>query len=426
VLADNAPALPDAYAYGDDGTAVSESDTALGNEIEEVSLTEILIQSADTQAEWEDIFPAPASDEPFTIDATGPGMEQIAWTTEGENFDRGQTGFDDTTNSGDYSNTDYFNGTRGDDAADPGDFAEWDFVPQHTIPASEFGVRVRDASPTTDAPGVRWVLITPSGESFLIDEFGFGVGLLSNPGWANIGDGFYNGVRQYDGPDLTAGQTYTLRLDITDSNGNLDGTQYNVDVVAPYDKRSVGELTFDETLNANDALSGPELYEQSIVKSLNTADTRRNVTEASFTSAWNDVSNNQYVELANDGSTFTRFNNSDTGSVTFASPDRGVDTNLNFSRYTSDATTTPATGDSGQRIDSWELTANPDAVVPDDISETLTRAVVSPGTLTGDTIREAGLKSGSTLLTRHVLAEFTVESGQRIASAESTTFTGDN
>jgi len=50
--------------------------------------------------------------------------------------------------------------------------------------------------------------------------------------------------------------------------------------------------------------------------------------------------------------------------------------------------------------------------------------VIAPGTITGETVREAGLKSGSTLLTRHVVAEFEVLAEQRLASAETTTFTG--
>jgi hypothetical protein len=149
------------------------------------------------------------------------------------------------------------------------------------------------------------------------------------------------------------------------------------------------------------------------------------VTTADFTLTANDVSNNFYVELANDGGTFTRFNNSTTGSVTFAAPDRGVDANINLSRFASDPTTTPSNGDTGQSVDVWELSANPDAVTTDSINATSTRAVVSPDTITGESIREAGLKSDGTLLTRHEIAEFTLETGQRLASSESTAFKGD-
>jgi hypothetical protein len=77
-------------------------------------------------------------------------------------------------------------------------------------------------------------------------------------------------------------------------------------------------------------------------------------------------------------------------------------------------------------VNSWALNANPDAVLTDNIGEALSRAVVSPGTITGETVREAGLKSGSTLLTRHEVASFDVLQDQRIASAETTRFTSDN
>ena len=72
--------------------------------------------------------------------------------------------------------------------------------------------------------------------------------------------------------------------------------------------------------------------------------------------------------------------------------------------------------------------ANPDATVTDGISETLTRAIVPPNTtgIVGETVREAGLKSNGTLLTRHVLADFTLLADQRLASSEITRFSGEN
>jgi len=256
-----------------------------------------------------------------------------------------------------------------------------------------------------------------------IDE---GSGGAIDVAWRDLSDGsFFSSFDSYaaqGGDDLTAGETYTLRLVNVD-----DGSDVALDALAVYDQRYEPDLTFDDTNDGSGGyLTGPERYPALIERSLSTASTRRNVTEAAFSSTWNDTSNNQYVELANDGSTFTRFNKSDTGSVTFAAPDRGVDTNIGFGRYSATSNQTPLNGNDPQQIDTWELTANPDAVVSDNIAEALTRAIVTPGTLTGDTIREAGLKSGSTLLTRHILAEFTVESGQRIASAETTQFTGDN
>jgi len=74
------------------------------------------------------------------------------------------------------------------------------------------------------------------------------------------------------------------------------------------------------------------------------------------------------------------------------------------------------------------LFANPDAVLSDNIGATVTRAVVPSNTsgIVGNTVREAGLKSSGTLLTRHILADFDLLSGQRLSSSETTLFTSDN
>ncbi|AFH21816.1 hypothetical protein OSG_eHP10_00030 [environmental Halophage eHP-10] len=416
VLANNSPALPDRYAYGDDGSAVSESDAALGNELVDVSLEEILIQDAALSGEWDNITSNKTATDPLTTDNDELAVAQVCFTTEGEDF---------TNASGDV-------GISGDVYSDgqvravdtTGATIKWDFTPGYDIPAGELGIQVRDddGGAGTGSDGIAAFEWRFNGD--LVDE---------NPttggnfvlGWSDIAAGFYSGVA-WTSPALDAGTTYTISVECTD--GGALGDQYGIDVLAPYDKRFESDLFFDDDNGGSGGyLDGPELFPSVVDVSFATATTRRNITEANFTSTWNDTSNNQYIELANDGSTFTRFNNADTGSVTFASPDKGVDTNIGLSRFGSRTTATPQQGFNGQAIQDWDLTANPDAVFTDDIGETLTRAVIAPGTIDGETVREAGLKHAATntLLTRHELAEFTVESSQRISSAESSTFTGD-
>jgi len=198
-------------------------------------------------------------------------------------------------------------------------------------------------------------------------------------------------------------------------------------VVAPYDSNYVGDLTFDDKVNANGYLSGPERFPALIEADLTTTQTRRNITEARVESAWNDTSNNQFIEARIGSDAFTRANKTDTLSIT-GGPDRGLDVRFGLSRF-GQTGATPTNGANGQAVDIAELFANPDAVVSNDIGEAVTRGIVPPGTLpAGTTIQEAGLKHAATdtLLSRHEIAEFTVESGQRIASAETTQFTGDN
>lgn len=406
VLADNSPNIPLDYGYGSDGSAVAESQTALGNEVVTVPLDEVLVQSADSQSEWQTITNI-AADVPLTARGDGTlGVEQVCWTIEGENPDN--SNLTDTESNGNYSN-----GV----AIEPLDFVEYEFTPQHDIPAEHVALQIRDHIPNSSTATLNWIL-----NGVTVDTVPSGVGPIALT-WKSIG--FWQGGGTYadqGGSDLQAGQTYTLRIEGDGSESN-----YFVDVVAPYDARYESGLTFDNDNGGSSGyLDGPELYPGLVETSLSTASTRRNTTEARFSLSANDVSNQFYVELANDGSTFTRVSNSETGTVTFASPDDGIDTNIGLSRYGSRTTATPQQGFQGQAIDVWNLYASVQAVTSDDIQETLARGIVPPNTIAGETIRECGLKNGSTLLSRHELAEFTLLQDQRLASSETSSFTGSD
>jgi hypothetical protein len=398
VIADNSPALPNEYAYGSDGTAVAESDSALGTELTSESLDEILIQRANSASAWGNITTLAATD-PFGISGSELAVLQSAFS-----FDA----LTDDTASGNVgvTNDDAYNGGQAFLYTDGASFAEFQFTPEYTI--ENVGIQARvDASASSD---ISFLL---NGAQF--DQFnGSGASL----DWYDVGSGFFSGSNGFTGT-LEAGETYTLRVQANDTS------TFNLDVISVYDTRYTYDFPNpDAATNGGGILDGPQLYPDEAVVSLSTAQTRRNVTEANFTSTWTDTSNNQFVELANDGSTFTRFNNASSGSVTFAGAERDVDANIGFSRYTTNSGDYPATGDTGQAVSDWQLFANPDAVVPDNIGATLTRGVVPPNTIDGSTVREAGIKSNSTLLTRHEIAEFTVESDQRLSSAETTLFKG--
>jgi len=404
VLADNTPTIPNEYGYGSDGTAVSESDASLFNEVITTSLEEILIQNADTTSEWEQIADVEPTDAVAINDSLAAA--QVAHTTESDQLTRANTSFQTGTK---YSND------EAESLQNSGDRLELEFELQYTLPESAVGVSIRMES--TDAPEVEariddtvFAVFPDGGDVGVFDWHEFGDSANTNFG--------LDGWQAVNGGDLDPG-THTLTLEANTTNAN-----FIVDVVAPYDTRF--SYTFDnDTTGTGERASGPELYPDNLPVSFVTTDTRRNVTTANFELTANDVSNNFYVELANDGSTFTRFNNSTTGSASFASPESGVDTNINLSRYGSRTDATPTEGFNGQSINVWSLFANPDAITTDSINATSTRAVVSPDTITGETIREAGLKSDGTLLTRHEIAEFTLETGQRLASSESTAFNGD-
>ena len=425
VLADNTPALPNAYAYGDDGTAVAETDTTLGNELVETDLDEILIQSASTQAQWESIA-QPQINEPIVVDGGEIRTTEISkvgnrqsWTSsESQSTLLTESNFEDGIAQGIRDVVD----SDGNVITDP-DNVDSGF-PDRLVRTATFEYDVENV-----AFGLR--LFNENGEDitngapfeiFIQGEriVGFGSGFSFPSGWELFGP--LNEV------NIEAGEPVEILLEIdTDRWDPDENYEYVVtDVHALYDD----DFTFDfqETLDSPEGrLERPSTHPELVDIGLNTATTRRNVTEANFESTWNNTENEQYIELANDENTFTRFNNTTNGSVTFADAESSVDTNIGLSRFSDGEDRTPLLGNSGQAIDSWQLVANPDAVFSDNINATLTRAIIQPNTLApGTTIREAGLKSDGVLLTRHELASFDVLEGQRISSSESTTFSGSN
>jgi len=416
VLADNSPTLPDAYAYGSDGTAVSESDTALGNEAVEVSLDDVLFRTLDTDANWSSGTTQSFDSTPLTSVNGTLQTQQIAWTREGESADRSSTGTSDSPDdSTEFSNGDYLPLTVFDD------FGEWDFEVPYTIPADEFGLNVRFAgSPSAEGTASTDYAVTgPNGQTITSGRLVGDGATVNSPTWLldePVGST----------PELTPG-TYTLKLDCVTGDPALDDQTTFIDVVAPYHEGFESNLTFDDTVNSSSGyLSGPELYPEQLDVELTTTGTRRNITEVRIDSTWNDTTNQQYLEARIGNNSFTRATNTQTLNIT-GGPDTNFDVRFGMSRF-GQTGATPLNGANPQTVSIMELFANPDAVVSNNIGEALTRGVVPPGTIDGETLREAGLKNaaGNTLLSRHELAEFTVESGQRIASAETTQFTGDN
>ena len=411
VLADNTPALPNAYAYGDSGTAVAESDTTLGNELVEKDLDEILIQSASTQEEWESIVEPPI-DEPVVVSDGELRSTEVAKVGNHDSFDLNDGEFNTVANVDFEDET--ARGIR--DVLDDGtaEFMSRTVTFEYDVENPRLAARLftEDAGDFTNSPPFDALVDGEIAERI-------GGGALGRSGWLTFIDPI---------EPKQAGDEIEIRFEILQDqwDANEDYDRLCIDVHALFDDDF--SYNFDETLNEpGGRLDGPESHPELVEVALNTATTRRNVTEANFESTWNNTENEQYIELANDGETFTRINNAESGSVTFADAESSVDTNIGLSRFSDGEDRTPLLGNSGQAVSVWQLFANPDAVFSDDINATLARAIVPPSTLaSGTTLREAGLKSGSTLLTRHELAEFSVLEGQRISSSETTRFIGNN
>jgi len=282
-------------------------------------------------------------------------------------------------------------------------------TPQYTIPSGDVGIAFRYKRTSGDTvPGLDFEL-----NNTVITDF--------PTGWTN-NTGFNWFTADVGGAvgDLTAGDTATVSLTVDGETGD----NLLIDALFLYDQRF--SYTFDNSVDADGYLSAPALFPTSATTPFTTATARQEFDDVAFNLSAPDVSGDFFVELSGDGgNSFTRVSNSRTGSVTFSSLTDSVDSRVRLGPTgETRSTATPTEQFNGQEISQWELTATISAVRADAINETLARAVVAPNTITGETIREAGVLSGSTLLTRHVLAEFNVLADQRLASSETTTFTG--
>lgn len=395
IIADNSPKLPTQFAFGSDGTAPSESDTALGTQQIKLDLTEILVDSADTNTDWESQFQsAIAADQPLKIESGELTTTRTLRAIEGENTS--------DSNGLTFLDVSRFSNNRAVEFLEDGDYGEWTFSFDHDIPAGNAAFAIRyeaGSSSAADTPTIRWTL-----DGTELDN-------NHSPGGTSVQWG--TTAFGYTG-SISAGQ-HTLRAEVTVS----DTSEFRVDIVAPYDSRY--SYNFDNTTDSNQDLDGPEQYPDLVEKRFETVTTRRPVTEARIDSTWDNVSNSQFMELSNDGgSTWHRSSNSQTASATFASESTEVDVNIGLSRYSDGSTGTPLDGNVGQSISLYNLFANVKSINPSDIGVATVEAIAAPGELTGSTLREGGeLSSDDSLLTRSIFPEFVVGSSQRIISSES-------
>jgi hypothetical protein len=213
---------------------------------------------------------------------------------------------------------------------------------------------------------------------------------------------------------LDANETATVRLE------HRGGGRLDLDLVALYDNRF--SYTFDDTLDSNDELSGPELFPdvETVKKSIST---RRDVTEATISTdfANGDTSSSQFVEVSIGSNTKQ---NNDSESATLTVSDANASTDLEFrigvGRRTQDSSETPTSGDQAQAVNSYSFTANPDAITAEGIGEIDIKAIIPEDTANGETFAEAGAieTANGNLYTHSLIPQFDKSSDQSVISAE--------
>jgi len=410
ILADNNPLLPTEYAYGTGDGTVSESDTVLVSEVVRQDLEKVLIEELASASDFEDA--TDFSDETrIVIENDSIRVAQSGFFIEAEDADT--QGGSSGVNNADFSAQEGIV----TDGVNANALIREPFTAEYTIPegdtTSNIDVAMRyEIVADNDHPPGELFIQSPDGtrysESFPEDSL-----LDGSPSWF---------TQQIDNaPEIQRGETWEFGVEVFQTSST--SSDMEIDCLHVADNRF--SYNYDNTLGEFNELSGPELFPEVESVSLAGVGTRRDATQAIVELDINETDNDQYIEISNDGSNFTRFNNTDSATDTFDAT-REIFVNLGLDGSTPTTTTSsPSERFEPQTVNVSTLFANPDAVTAEGIGETTTRAVIQPNTITGETLQEAGIFDGSNLLTRAVFAPFEVLSNQRIASDDTTRFEQD-
>ncbi|QLK25403.1 hypothetical protein HYG81_15115 [Natrinema zhouii] len=297
--------------------------------------------SADTTGEWQDVLATPSADDPFESASGETPVLQTAVVTNGLSRDRG-------SNIGSASDTAYINGQALYFGQSNGN-AEWGVSFGYDIPKDRVGIAVRDdltaeSDVTWSFDGADIDTITASGKSI---------------GWWNIGNGDYSGPG-YDGNGITAGETYTLRVDI---NGD---SAYAIDAICVFDTKyypAIGDWDtegWDAVHEADGHLDGPPLYPPDGAQ-IRTVDveTPYSVVAGRLEAVLNDASGPQKLEISNDqGNSWLEATNTQALDQEFPSDGGTLRARFTLGGHGSRNDATPRFDYQAQSIDSFDLLAD--------------------------------------------------------------------
>ncbi|UXF50115.1 hypothetical protein 7865G3C4_23 [Haloquadratum phage sp.] len=408
IIADNNPQIPTRYAFGDNQTQPTTSDTSLTNRVQSTNLNRSQLQDIDTPSEFESSVSI-ADDKPVSIDQLNGAveLEPVTYYTEAENADFVGSFFQSTTT---LSNDDGVN------IKSFGDFVEFTFTVNQDIPAGK--LRAGTYAELDNWDGT---------VEYSFDGDVYRTVNRTGVTGQNLVEGF-SGTITLNSTKLEAGTTHTIRAETTQISSGT-GSSHIIDVMYAFDDRNV----FDIQAPASSAFNGdtydfPELFPKEASVSFSELSSRRELTELELVQTWNDTSNNTSVSL-NLGSQSNTVNNPTlnpngriretlTVSASNASRTGSIDITLSRFNNTSTSSTVPRLGDGTQRMSFHIVDGDPDAVTRSNIGEATTRAFFQSGFLTGNILREAGQKSGGDLLTHSIFADVIPDNDNIIASEQ--------
>ncbi len=314
---------------------VTDQDTELVTEDEQ-------IQSADTNSDWDSVTPTIASTDPLTVSSGELRVLQTCFTRT----------TDDATSVNTFTRTaDDAEGGGEFNFVSSGQYAEWSFTNDHEIPADQFAVALRgylgsDASDVggtfvdveLDGSAIGSVAVQNSSYEWVIEPIGLSEGLSTG--------------------------NHTIRIspnqDVT-PNGTEDEEGQIIDMCAPHDGRY--NYNFDNSLNSDNLLDGPELYPVGIPVALDDTTTSFNIAGASVASTWNGTTNNQIRVTNDNGDNYKSVSGSDSLSVDFNTAGRQTFVEISLGRFGSRDTRSPRKGFNGHAIDSYSLSIDGDNLV---------------------------------------------------------------
>lgn len=301
------------------------------------SVDEVLMQSVDSEAEWESVlagYPFPADDPRYVTSGGALATHQSALFRRGEDFD--------TSNGWTAFFADRFEGGTAYRSSAIGTDIRWDITTDYTIPSGSLEVAVRFGYQGTTHPGVEV-------------QFG-GTTVLSFSADTDIfGGGDQRWVTQTSAPGVDFSGTETLRVDVTGAAS--DSSSIYVDSVVVYDSRYTEGIT-DDDLTDGGRLSWPHLHPSAIQSETSDASALNQVVGGRIDSTWDSTANNQAVALSNDqGGTYpVSASNSETVDGSFPSSSGQIRARVTQSYY--DSGGGPVVNDAGQTVDLLEVYAD--------------------------------------------------------------------
>jgi len=326
-----------------DNVTVTDQDTTIIADDE-------VIRDVDTQTEWENAITI-ADTDPFAIQ-TGSLVQLQSCFNLDARLDAS------ADNRGVINDPAYVDGAAAF-YSDAAHFSEFEITPEYDIPAEEFGLQFRIEA--LDASGVD-VDVLLDGQTLNDQPLPWNTGALVGLDWYDIG--FFT-TKSDPNSDLEAGTTYTLRFEVeTDNGGNVA-----FDRLAVFDERYESGLTFDNTVDANQELSGPELYPLGVDATTDEFPAAISGKQFTLQTDFNDTSNAQAIASSNDGgSAFVSASNTETLDDEYANFGRSFVERFTLSGFGTRTNDTPTTGFNAQQVNSYTLTADvSDLVVIDEL-----------------------------------------------------------